>query len=80
MYLKKQTRIEGRNKDGHISMGIITMATRSLPQDEHKDLFVPMLISRTVLREIFYIKLQCLSVSLFVSVEILKGINNILGF
>lgn len=55
------------------------MATRSLPHDEHKDLFVPMLISRTVLREISYIKLQCLSVSFFVSVEILKGTKKHFG-
>lgn len=63
MCLKGYTPIKGGNKGGHIGMVTITMATRSLPNDEHKGLFSPMLIPTTVLREIFYIKLQCLSVS-----------------
>lgn len=63
MCLKGYTRVEGGNKGGHLGIVTITMATRSLPNDEHKGLFSPKLISTTGLREIFYIKLQCLSVS-----------------
>lgn len=42
---------------------VITTVIGSLPNDEHKGLFCPKLISTTVLREILSIKLHCLSVS-----------------
>ena len=42
---------------------VITTVIGSLPNNEHKGLFCPKLISRTVLREILSIKLHCLSVS-----------------
>lgn len=41
MCLKGYTRVEGGNKGGHLGNFTITMATRSLPNDEHKALFPP---------------------------------------